>query len=142
VRFWDSSALVPLIAMETASARVQDLYRKDPQVLAWAFTEIEMLSALCRRHREGRLSAADLQLAVERVGAARRTWHEVRDLLTVRTRARRLLRAHPLRAGDALQLAAALVALREDVEGFEFLTFDGRLREAARAEGFAAPEMA
>jgi predicted nucleic acid-binding protein len=141
VRFWDSSALVPLITMEAASVRAQELYRADPQILAWAFTELEMLSAVCRRHREGRLDARGLELALERIGAARRTWHEVRDLVVVRTRARRLLRAHPLRAGDALQLAAALVALREDVEGFEFLTFDARLRKAALAEGFAVPDL-
>lgn len=46
------------------------------------------------------------------------------------------LRVHPLRAADALQLAAALVSCGEDPHGFSFLTGDDRLRLAAEREGF------
>jgi len=49
----------------------------------------------------------------------------------------RLLRIHPLRAADAFQLAAALVACEERPAGFSFLTGDERLGEAAENEGFA-----
>jgi hypothetical protein len=41
-----------------------------------------------------------------------------------------------LRAGDALQLAAALVAANDRPHAHEFLSGDVRLREAATREGF------
>ncbi|MFY9343542.1 MAG: hypothetical protein WAT39_13685 [Planctomycetota bacterium] len=52
------------------------------------------------------------------------------------TRARRLLANHPLRAADACQLAAALIACRERPDALGFVTLDSRLAEAARREGF------
>lgn len=66
-----------------------------------------------------------------RVGAT-----EVRPSDEVRARAMRLLSIHPLRAADALQLAAALVWCRERTAGAGFVCLDGRLREAAGREGF------
>ena len=54
----------------------------------------------------------------------------------VRHRAERLLALHPLRAGDALQLSAALVACEERPEGELLVCLDARLREAAAREGF------
>ena len=56
----------------------------------------------------------------------------------VRNRAIRLLRVHPLRAADAFQLAAALVAFRAQPQDAIFLTGDERLRLAAEREGFDA----
>lgn len=49
----------------------------------------------------------------------------------------RLLRVHPLRAADALQLAAALIAVSDAPRNFPFTCADARLAEAARKEGFA-----
>ncbi len=49
----------------------------------------------------------------------------------VRDQATEYLKQHPLRAADALQLAAALVAHQPT-----FVTLDERLRKAAEAEGF------
>jgi len=54
----------------------------------------------------------------------------------VRSRAERLLGVHTLRAGDALQLAAALLAAEEDPADLPFVTLDERLADAARKEGF------
>ena len=53
----------------------------------------------------------------------------------VRERAIRLLAVHSLRAGDALQLAAALVYFDERPRGESFVCLDERLGEAAAAEG-------
>ncbi|HSJ25022.1 MAG TPA: hypothetical protein VK929_10160 [Longimicrobiales bacterium] len=53
----------------------------------------------------------------------------------VRTTAMRLLRTHPLRAADALQLAAAL-AWAPAPAGDVFVTLDERLATAATLEGF------
>lgn len=54
----------------------------------------------------------------------------------LRRRAARLLAFHPLRAADALQLAAALVWCEEQPSGEIFVSLDERLREAAHQEGF------
>lgn len=47
----------------------------------------------------------------------------------------RLLRTHPLRAADAMQLAAALVLAEEIRGGLAFVTADVRLGDAAEIEG-------
>jgi len=62
---------------------------------------------------------------------------EIGPLITAR--ARTLLARHPLRAGDALQLASCLVLRDTASSGVEFAAFDDRLNQAARAEGMAAP---
>jgi predicted nucleic acid-binding protein len=55
----------------------------------------------------------------------------------VREAAVRFLRVHPLRAADALQLAAAFVAAERRPSSLEVVTLDDRLAVAARKEGFA-----
>jgi hypothetical protein len=47
-----------------------------------------------------------------------------------------VLRAHPLRAADALQLAAAIAAADGSPASMSFLTLDDRLGDAASREGF------
>jgi predicted nucleic acid-binding protein len=53
----------------------------------------------------------------------------------------RFLRVHPLRAADALQLAAAFVAADRRPSSLEVVTVDQRLAAAARKEGFALTEV-
>jgi predicted nucleic acid-binding protein len=54
----------------------------------------------------------------------------------LRRRAARLVAVHPLRAADALKLAAALLWCEEQSHGETVVSLDERLREAARREGF------
>ncbi len=49
----------------------------------------------------------------------------------------RFLRVHPLRAADALQLAAACVAAERRPPSLQIVTLAERLGDAARKEGFA-----
>jgi len=64
------------------------------------------------------------------------TWTEVLPSSQVREQAIRLLRVHPLRAADASQLAAAIVASDFRPSALEFVTLDSRLAESAEKEGF------
>ena len=57
-------------------------------------------------------------------------------LTAVRRTALRLLRVHPIRTADALQLAAALAAAHGDPSTLAFLSGDARLSAAADIEGF------
>lgn len=138
MRFWDSSALTPLLVREVDTALRERELREDAVVLVWYGTPAEIESALNRRKRENSLSEKDLTNARRRLELLAEAWVEVQATVAVRERALRLLRTHPLRAADAFQLAAALVACEEHTRGFGFLTGDRRLRTAAAAEGFHA----
>ena len=135
MKFWDSSAILAQLFAERATAVVAGLYAEDPAQTVWCLTEIELASALARRMREGlpNEQAAEVRDSWRRLSTR---WSEVSSLEVVRPRAIRLVNTHPLRAGDALQLAAALVASEERPDALPFVCLDDRLREAARKEGF------
>lgn len=136
MKFWDSSAIVPLVVNDAATPGVSALFRQDPGQIVWCLTEVEIHSALARRDRDGSLEKENGATARESLVELARSWEEVVVLDAVRSRAIRLLRAHPLRAADALQLAAALVVSEERPESLSFVSLDDRLSDAARKEGF------
>jgi len=140
MKFWDSSAIVPLVCRETESRRCRSWLRSDPVVLVWALAATEVVSALARKRRDGTLDRARLAIAKRRLGKLETAWSEVAQYDAVRGRARRLLETHPLSAADALHLAAALVAVEERPDQADFVTFDTRLAEAADKEGFRVLE--
>ena len=135
MRYWDSSALVPLLVDEATSASTGALFGADPQVVTWWGTAIECVSALARLEREGALDLAAVRQASGRLDALELAWSEVQPSERVRALASRLLRVHPLRAGDALQLAAALVAAEGHPASLVVVTLDDRLAVAAEREG-------
>jgi predicted nucleic acid-binding protein len=63
-------------------------------------------------------------------------WHEIDPSDAIRETAIRFLRVHPLRAADALQLAAAFIGAERRPASLEIVTLDDRLATAARREGF------
>lgn len=134
--FWDSSALVSLFVPEDTTRKLAELVREDPALVVWWATAVECTSALARLERDADLTAREVRLALGRMQAAAAGWLEVPPSNAVRERALRLLRVHPLRAADALQLAAALVAADSAPASLEFVTLDDRLQDAAEREGF------
>jgi predicted nucleic acid-binding protein len=138
MRFWDSSAIVPLLVREETSAACLTALETSPRdMIVWWGSVTECVSALCRREREGALSSDQSTFALSRLRKLQDAWIEVEPVDRVRRIATRLLRVHPLRAADALQLAAALVVSAEDPSCVEFLTLDARLSEAASKEGLS-----
>ena len=137
MRFWDSSAIAPLLVEETASRPREAQLHEDAEILVWYGTWAELESAICRRERESSIDPEQAAMARTRLSVLTRSWLEVQPTSWVRERAIRLLRVHPLRAADAMQLAAALVAFKERTAGNRFLTADLRLAKAASLEGFA-----
>lgn len=133
MRFWDTSAIVPLLLEEANTRRSKDLLREDPEVVVWWGTATECVSAIARPERAGeRVSEA-----FDRLDALARVWTEIEASDTVRRNASRVLRTHALTAADALQLAAAVVAAEGTPSSLRFVTFDRRLEEAAAREGFS-----
>jgi predicted nucleic acid-binding protein len=136
MRFWDASAIVPLIVMEPETAAVQALAAGDRGMLVWWATEVECASAIARLERDGSLDAPAAIEAFNRLARLSEGWHEVDASDGVREAAVRFLRVHQLRAADALQLAAAFVAAQRRPSSLEVVTLDDRLATAARKEGF------
>jgi predicted nucleic acid-binding protein len=136
VRFWDTSAAVPLLVEEPASGACRRELRADPALAVWALTRTEIVSAVRRLERTGDLDAAATATALRRCDARAARWTEVDALDEVRRRAERLLAVHALRAADALQLGAALALFEDRPRGRVFLTRDVGLANAADREGF------
>jgi predicted nucleic acid-binding protein len=135
--FWDSSALVPAILPGQASTVLLALLGSDRQKTIWWACPVECQSAVFRRHRQEPLPAQLLGDAMRRLADVLSSSDVVPPTTTLRQRAGRLLGAHPLRAGDALQLAAALLSSDDAPQEEAFVCLDARLRDAARREGFA-----
>lgn len=105
-------------------------------MLVWWATEIEAASAISRMERAGDLGETPADRGLARLDKLAADWHEVEPGDSVRRIARRLVRTHPLRAADALQLAAAIVGAEGDPSSLPFVSIDDRLNDAARREGF------
>ena len=143
MRFWDASALVPLLVPERATEIVARLLRSDPEiVVAWTSTT-ECVSACVRRHRERVASDMQLAGALHRLRDLSSHWHVAEPTSMLRGAAEKLVARHALRTGDAIQLASASVAAEGADGTLEFVCFDRRLALAATTEGLrVVPERA
>jgi uncharacterized protein len=136
LRFWDSTAILPLLVREPTTDKVEGLLHRDPDLVIWWGTPAECVSALARVRHEGGLSRSSLRRCLEILDHLRARALEVQPVEEVRARAERLLLVHPLRASSALQLAASLIWCRERPRGVKLVSFDALLRGAAVLEGF------
>lgn len=135
MRFWDTSALVPLLLEEEVTPIIMRLLEEDPEIAVWWGTSVECASAAARLRREERLTVAEEEAVLRLVSTLRESWSEVLPSAEVMNHATRLLRVHALKAADALQLGAARVWAGPGA-GADLVTFDERLALAARLEGF------
>ena len=110
------------------------LYRSDPIQTVWWATEIECTSAIARLERAGGFANAEVaNKAYERLRLLCESWHEVQPVADVKETAARLLRVHPMRAADALQLAAAFVLSERRPSTLNIVSLDtSLLRESTR----------
>ena len=133
--FWDASALIPLCVHQSWTPFVLEL--KDPTKIIWWGSTVECTSAVARLIRERVLTADEGTRVVRDLNQIISGAIEVQPTEQVRGRAMRLLHVHALRAADAFQLAAALIAYREQPADQRLVCFDPRLRAAAQREGFS-----
>jgi predicted nucleic acid-binding protein len=141
VKFWDASAIVPLLVAETTTQSLQAVAKRDSDMLVWWGSQVECVSALARLERGALLDRKGAALALDRLKQLVDGWHEIEPSEIVRENALRFLRVHPLRAADALQLAAAFLAAERRPASLELVTLDDRLADAARKEGFELIEV-
>ena len=135
MRYWDASALVPLIVAEPASTVMRERLAADDRIATWVWSYTEIASAVERRARDGVISRDQRVSVLHRLLMLAESWDEVTDVLAVRSRANSLLARHPLRAADAGQLGAALLLQEQLVAPLPFVCLDRELSIAAGREG-------
>lgn len=130
--YFDTSALVKLLVLETGSPLAVALWERADAVVTSRIADVEVKSVLAAAERIGRIDAAPAAQARDR-------WKELLPGLAlvevtaqITSRAADLADRRPLRAGDALHLASAL--LFRDA-GVVLAAWDRRLSAAGRAEG-------
>lgn len=127
---------MPLIVEERDTGLVSGWLEADTEIVTWAWTRVEIASAIERRTREGGLSRGQRRQVLERLNNFSTTWDEITEVLAVRSKASLLLARHPLRAADAGQLGAALLLQEQLSNGsLPFACLDHRLSDAAELEG-------
>lgn len=142
MKYWDASAVVPVLVSQRRSSAALALLEEDRQLITWWGTRTECVSALARLDRDGTVSPAVVAGAFARLDEIMSSAQEIAPTARVRLVAERMLRVHPLRAADALQLAAAVIAADGSPATIAFVTFDERLARAAEREGFPVIEPA
>jgi uncharacterized protein len=107
IAYFDTSAVVPLLVVETGSARAATLWDGADRVVSARLVYPESRAALAQAHRLGRLTSRQLRAAVNEFDSR----YEQFDLVEVddplARHAGQLAEAHGLRGYDAVHLAAA-----------------------------------
>lgn len=131
MKFWDTSALVPLLTEEDTTGAMTQLFRDDRNIVVSFITPVELTSAVWRKAGVN----ADLRhLAERRYAVIEANWTMIDEYEQAIGLARRFASIHRLRAGDAIQLACAVLAV-PNREELPFVASDHDLVAAARAEG-------
>jgi hypothetical protein len=96
---------------EPSTKVVETLAENDPSMIVWWWAaEVKCASTIARFERDDALDDAAATQVFHRLRQLAHAWHEVDPSDPVREAAVRFLREHPIRAADALALAAAFIA--------------------------------
>lgn len=134
MRYVDASALVKGYVDEAGSQQMRRLLKRGSAATT-RLSFVEVASALGRLAREGRVSEDQHVAALAALTA------DVAGVLVIEltgeivSRAQALTGRHPLRAGDAVQLASCLYVRDTISQQITPVSFDDRLNTAARLEG-------
>lgn len=134
VAYWDSSALVMILARAPLAARYRTIAR-EVGIVTWWGTYVECAATISRHARNG---SAPSQIAESwrLLEEFSQQWREIGANQQLRRAATRAARIHVLPATDSLQLGAALLSCRFEPQSARFLSEDLRLKRAAVSEGF------
>ena len=133
--YFDTSALIKRYVREPGTTRVVSLLRRH-DLLSSAITPVEVMSALCRRKRNGELSEEDFAATLTRVQSERIRWELVEVGGMVLNRAEAIVQGTvPMRAMDAVHVASLMTFQAAAGIRIPFVTGDGRQRDAATLLG-------
>jgi predicted nucleic acid-binding protein len=134
--FFDSSALAKRYVEEAGSDRVQDILSSASSLTISVLCIPEIISALCRRRRERKLSPKQY------LNAKQALFDDIEDVSIVNlteqviARAINVLEKWPLRSSDALHIASAA-----EWSSQLFVSADERQCAAARGYGLEVEEL-
>lgn len=138
--YLDSNALVKLFVKEASSGMLNLALSTAGEVILADLAFTELASFLGRQTREGRFTVAESRSVYHQAEKLGTFCRRVELTPPIHRRAERLLLTStkiPLRALDALHIATAL-----DAGAATVVSFDERLREAAKSQGlFIAPSL-
>jgi predicted nucleic acid-binding protein len=134
IRYFDASALVKRYVEEDHSETVRKLLSSG-MVATSRLSEVEMVSALARRCREGAFPESERDRILQQIPHDFETFYVIEIVREVTKLTYSLLRKHRLRAGDALQLASCLYLSENLDHAIPIIGFDSRLTDAASVEG-------
>jgi len=133
--YFDTSALIKRYVRERGSTRVVSLLRRH-DLLSSAITPVEVMSALCRRKRNGELSEVNFAATLSRVQSERIRWELVEVGAAVLSRAEEIVQGTvPMRALDAIHVASLTTFQAASGIRIPLITGDGRQRDAATRLG-------
>jgi predicted nucleic acid-binding protein len=133
--FWDTSALLFLCTSQPSKNDVELLYQRY-EIVAWWATPVEARSSFARLVRMLEIDRTQRDKAADRLEELRTDWTEIDPSESLRYFAEGLPDPFALRAGDALQLAAAYTWAMQRPSGRPFISGDKRLLDAAEQLGF------
>ncbi len=133
-RYFDASALVKRYVRESGSTTVRRLLASGTAASS-RLSEVDVSSGIVRRTREGAFTVRQRDRMLNALVRDVPALVIVEMTSEISADARALLLRHPLRAGDAIQLASCLYLQKQLAEPVPFVAFDERLVQAARAEG-------
>ena len=134
--FWDTSALIPLCVRQKQTNQANLLYASYGIAVWWA-TPVEIVSGLTRLERMNEIGHDRFLASMQRAKDLADIWDSVAPSKAIAVQACSLLEIYPLRAADALQLAAAMEYFENSQRGCVFITADQRLADAGRGSGFS-----
>ena len=134
--YMDSSAFAKRYIEEPGTARVRALLAVADELLLSMLTLPEVAGALNRLRRDGRLADADYAGCKQRLLADLEGASVIAITPAILSSAVRCLESVPLRAADAVHVAAALEANPD-----RFVSADHRQCKAARAMGLAVEDL-
>ena len=129
--------MVTLFVEQAQSGKYLAQIKQDPQVLTAWHAVPECASAFCRLRREAFISERQLNDLLKQLEEVVGNWFIISPGKRLEKLTLRALRIHPLRAMDAIHLAAACLARNEEDSGMGFFSEDICLSEAAAKEGFS-----
>ena len=142
--YLDTSAAVKLYVQEIGSGWLKELLvtPRPPVVVTSHLLRVEMWSAFARRLREHTVNATEYNEICALFAEDRQNLYRFTPINEAAIQnACEYVERYPLRAADAIHLAAALTTNRQLLNarkrGLVFLCADDRLLQAAAAEGLA-----
>jgi hypothetical protein len=136
MKFWDSSAIIPLCIDQEKSGELKKLAKKDSGIVCWWGTWAECHSAFSRLYREKILNEKTLVYSQKILVRLREAWLQIEPSIEMMNTVKHVLYSQPLKAADSLQLTAALVWCDHKPDDHEFVCLDSHLSKAARLESF------